>query len=96
MALANSKDDKTIMDTITDLVIYSTADWVKLNRVRKFKGVHSVGDLVLCDGRTIDPLMLDRRPGDSTHDFPTEKPMPADFKLWSEALHALSSQTLKL
>lgn len=45
---------------------------------------------------TIDPLMLDRHPGDSTCGFPIEKPMPADFKLWNEAMHALSSQTLKL
>ena len=75
-----------------------THPWVgvKLNRVRKFKGAHIVGDLLLSDGGTIDPLMLDRHPGDSTCGFPIEKPMPADFKLWYEAMHALSSQTLKL
>jgi hypothetical protein len=90
------EDDKTIMDALCDLRIYSAAQWIWLNRVRKFKGVHTIGDMVLCDGRTLDPAMLTRGASDSDRIFPVEKPMPADFGLWSEALHALTHQSLKL
>ena len=55
-----------------------------------------IGDMVLCDGRTIDPAMLTRGASDSDQIFPIEKPMPADFGLWSEALHVLTHQSLKL
>lgn len=41
-------------------------------------------------------MMLNRQAGDSRRDFPTEKPMPSDFKLWNEAMHAISTRTLKL
>ena len=60
------EDDKTVMDALCDLRIYSAAQWIRLNRVRKFKGVHTIGDMVLCDGRTLDPAIVTRGTSNSS------------------------------
>jgi len=76
--------------------IYSPNQLVQINRVRKFKGVHLVSDIVRCDRISVDPGMLTRSPSKSKQKFPLEKPVNDDFNLWNECLHYISSNTLKL
>ncbi len=72
------------------------AELRRLNRVRKFKKVHSIGDILLCDGRNVNLEILTRAPGSSSREFPLEKPTASDFKLWSQAIRAITSQQLRL
>ena len=58
-----------------------------LNRVRKFKCVVHLSDLVLADGRTLRADVFDRTPGTSRqYRFPLEYPSTSDFALWEHAL----------
>lgn len=52
--------------------------------------------LVLCDGMSIPQSMLTRAVGSSTRTFPIQRPTPADFSLWNQAIHAISHQRMKL
>ena len=85
-----------MMDRFTRSGLYTQTEHRRLNRVRKYKKVHSVGDVLLCDDRQVKPSMLTRAPGVSSREFPIEKPTASDFKLWSQALHAITPQQLHL
>ena len=61
-------------------------------RVRRYKGLFSIGDFVLMDGRTIDPFVLTREPSDSSRVFSVEKPTRADFRKFREMVQNLSSE----
>lgn len=67
-----------------------------INRVRKFKGLHSIADLLLCDGRTVDPWVLTTDGSDSSRVFSVEKPTRSDFTLFRRAVEFLTSQSLIL
>jgi hypothetical protein len=69
------------MDVICSTDIYSPADRAVFNRVRKFKGLHSVADITLVDGRTVDPFVFTKDPSDSRRVFSVEKPTRKDFAL---------------
>ena len=64
--------------------------------MRKYKGIHSVADFVLCDRRTIDPWVLNREPSDSARVFSVEKPTRSEFALFQRAIHLISSASLRL
>ena len=90
-------NDKSIMDEIILLDWYSPPDLVRINRVRKLKQVHCLGDITLADGRTTKPTMFNRAQGTSSLPFPTiEKPTTKDFKLWKDALHGISDHNYHL
>ena len=88
--------DRSLMDVICETDLYSPSDREIINRVRKFLGVHSLADVVLCDGRTIDPVVLGRRPLVSSREFSVEHPTPSDFRLFRQAVINLSSQSFTL
>jgi hypothetical protein len=67
------------MDTVCSTDLYSPAECLAFNRVRKFKGLHSVADVSLVDGITIDPFVFTREPSDSSHVFLVERPTKEDF-----------------
>ena len=73
------EDSNPTMETSneTEIDIYTTQEWIRLNRVKKFNYNKSI-DAMLCDDRMIDPSMLPGQPGDSRCDFLTEKPMPSN------------------
>lgn len=52
------EDDKCLMDAIANTGIYTSLQLRQINGVRKFKKVHCVGDILLCDGRNVNPRML--------------------------------------
>lgn len=86
------------MDTICQSDIFTKEHKIKINRVRKHKAVHSIADLTLCDGVSIDPSVWTREPSHSSRVFSEERPTRADFKLFHSAVrnvcrgeHSLSS-----
>jgi hypothetical protein len=72
--------------------------WLAINRVRKYKGLHSIGiaDLLLCDGRTVDPWVLTTEPSDSSRVFSVEQPTRSDFATFRRAVQLLISPSLVL
>ena len=76
---------------------FSGKDLKGLKVVTHHKCVVHLSDIVCCDGRTINRGMLTTEKGNSEgHRFPHEKPMRSDFKLWNDALRALTNGTLRL
>ena len=84
------------MEEVVKTDKYSSNQLVQIKRVRKFKGVHLVSEIVRCDGIAVDPGMLTRSPSKSKRKFPLEKPVNDVFNLLTEYLHAISSNTLEL
>jgi hypothetical protein len=57
------------MDIICSTDRYSPSDRAVFNSVRKLKGLHSLADVTLVDGKTVDPFMFNREPSDSSRVF---------------------------
>ena len=84
------------MDVICSSDLFDCNDWAAINRVRKFKGVHSVADFVLCDGRTVDPWVFTNEPSDSSRIFSVERPTHSDWAIFRRAVEFVSSATHRL
>jgi hypothetical protein len=84
------------MEWVCPSPLFSKGEWLGINRVRKFKGIHSVVDFVLCDGHTVDPWDLTREPSDSARVFSVEQPTRSDFALFGRAIQLISSDSLRL
>jgi hypothetical protein len=74
--------DRSLMDIICSTDIYSPSDRAVFNRVWKFKGLHSLADVTLVDGKTVDPFVFNRQPSDSSRVYLVEKPTRKDFNLF--------------
>ena len=81
--------DSMFMDAIIETGIFSTQELLQIQRVRHYKKVSSVADIVLCDGLTVDPEMVNSTPGESTRDFPLQQPSASDLALWKRAIGSL-------
>jgi hypothetical protein len=69
---------------------------VALNTVQKYKHFIHVSDMVLCDGRTIDPFSLtDEQITSIQHVFFREEPTHANFSLWRSAVSSLGEGTTR-
>jgi hypothetical protein len=90
------ENDRTLMDIWCSNELYGHSHKLSLNRVRKYKGFHGLGDITLADGVTIDPFALTDEPSDSSRVFSVERPTRADFKLFRIAIRNLSSAGYKL
>lgn len=88
--------DRTIMDIVCSQDIYTSAQKASINRVRRHKGLHCLGDITLCDGRTIDQSIFNKDRSDSSRVFSTEKPTSQDFKLFRRAIRIISSDSFLL
>ena len=80
--------DKWLMREF-ERVGYKGEELRRLNRVRLHQMVIFVSDMVGASGRCLDERYLRKRPEHekwSTLKFPKEKPVPADFRLWQQAL----------
>ncbi len=61
---------------------FSQPGQISSNIMRMHKKVIHKLDIVLCDGKTIKAEMLTDQPGYSdVHEFPTQRPTPADLNL---------------
>lgn len=99
LSLAYSPDsmgDKAIMDVVCSTDLFSWSEWCSINRVRKFKGLHIIADIVLCDGCTVDPWLLTRDPLDSTPVLLVEQITCDGFSLFCQAITILTSLTFCL
>ena len=83
--------DRTIMDIICSQDIYTAAQKASINRVQQHKGLHSLRDITLCDGRTIDQSIFTCERSDSSRVFSVEKPTAQDFTLFKRAITLISS-----
>ena len=88
--------DKGLMDCFVDLGVFSTNQLCILARFRKFFAVHSIAELLCCDGSTVRKDVLSYQRGSSTRVFPFEKPLRRDLDLWIGALKLVTSPTLTL
>ncbi len=89
------KGDKSLMSEFLQCGEFSCTDIVSLNIMRTHKKVIHTFDIVLCDGKTIEPEMLTDIPGQfDMHKFPTQQPTPSDLELWKMALQKISSNFL--
>ena len=63
--------DRAVMECFIDNGAYDITDLVVLNRGRKSTNVHSLTDILRCDGKTVDPEILRLQPTDivSTRQF---------------------------
>ena len=58
--------DRSFMDTICQSDIFTKEHRIRIDRVRKHKAIHSIADLTLCDGVSIDPSVWTREPSHSS------------------------------
>jgi hypothetical protein len=71
---------------------FSKKDLERLNRVRLYMQVLFLSEVLGASGRVLDERYLRKRPKHeawSTLKFPQERPSPADFNLWKQALRQL-------
>ena len=61
---------------------------------RKFFSVHSLGEILHCDGRSVRRTYLQYRRGTSSRTYPFEKPRRLDLQLWITALKLVTSPSL--
>jgi hypothetical protein len=65
-----------------------------LNRVRKYYWVHLLADILLADGKTLNPQFLLQLQATSTQTFSWEQPTSNDFDRWNAALQSITSASL--
>ena len=85
-----------IMDAIACWDIFLSNELVCINRVRKYKGLYSLADLILFDGWTIDPWALYNNSSRIKWNFPVERPLHLDFILFGQFITLLSSMIHQL
>jgi uncharacterized protein YccT (UPF0319 family) len=64
--------DRKLMDAVVETGCFTSKQLI-INRVRHYKKVSSIADMVLFDNLTIDPEMLDISAVVSTRDFATQR-----------------------
>jgi hypothetical protein len=89
-------DDRPLMEAVVDTGIFTTADLVAINRFRHHKQVHSIGDMVCCDGLTIKPSMFTMTKGRSSLEFPCQRPTRAQLNLWKRAVGSITISGIRL
>ena len=90
------KNDRAIMELFINSSLWSKHHLIILNRMRRFKKIHSLSEALCADGKTVDPRMLTNCEGRSSWEFLTERPTPSDIALWRTALMDLTSVTYAL
>ena len=86
-------------EPLMELVIKKCAQdqWTAINKVRKFKKVYFVSQMVAGNGTTILPDIINDESGrDTTMEFPREQPTSADLTIWRDALRTIFSPYLIL
>ena len=69
----------------------------RFNRVRHFKGVVRVSDIISCDVRTVEPFILDDTSANYlSYTFPYQKPTRGDFTFWKDCIRSMISASFTL
>jgi hypothetical protein len=90
------QDDRSLMDLVCSNDLYSPTDRKTFNRVRQIKGLHSVADVTLVDGKTIDPFVFTREPSISSRVFSVEHPTREDFNIFCTVIRNLCNSNTSL
>ena len=88
--------DRALMDVFLDSRLFDKAAIMVLQRVRRFKKVHFLSDILCTDGKTVNPSMLSPCAGVSSREFAIEKPTRGNIRKWKEALRNITSAQLTL
>ena len=74
---------------------WSINELITLNRVRKHLRLHSLADILMADGKTVDKeKVMTETQGVSTRTFSWEEPMKSDFTVWRQAIRSITSTAL--
>ena len=85
--------DKVVMEEV--IRILPSTQWTAFNRARKHFRVYFLSQLVLSDGRTVDPTVLSLgQPRNTSFRFPREEPTLHDLSVWVATIKILTSNTL--
>lgn len=79
-------DDVSFMGKICETDLFTANQHLRINRVRKYKGIHSFGDFVLCDGHTPDRFVFNQEASNSSRVFSVENPTATDFARFGTAV----------
>ena len=92
------RGDNDLMECFIDNGAYDITDLVVLNQDQKHKKVHSLADILRCDGKTVDPEMFLPQQTEiiSTRQFSIEKPTEKARFLWRQALYAITLPNLTI
>ena len=86
--------DKALMECFLLCGVFTIDQLRTLNRVRKYKKVHFLSEILLCDGRMVKPSMMNQHEGHSTRIYSRERPRRKDLDLRCSALREITSPTL--
>ena len=89
------ENDKVKMEEA--IKVLPSQQWASFNRARKYFHVYFMSQLVLSDGRHVDPTVLS--PGQNrttSFRFPREEPTSHDISVWVATIRALTSPTFVL
>ena len=89
-------DDRPLMEAVVDTSIFSTAELVAINWFRHHKRVHSIGDMVCCNGLTIKPSMFTMPEGRSSLEFSCQRPTRAQLNLWKRVVGSITISGIRL
>ena len=89
-------DDHPFMVAVSDTGVFSSAELVAINIFRHHKRVYLIRDIVSCDGLTDKPSMLTMAEGQSTLEFPRQKPTCVQYTLWQRAVRSLTTSGTRL
>ena len=84
------------MDIFVSSKLYTTSKLGDLQRVRRFKCVHFLSDILYSDGCTVCPDMLTNLKVPSSRTVSLERPTKNDFDLWRHALCQITSSQYTL
>ena len=83
------ENDRMIMDAVVETGLFNRSELDQINRFRHHKKVSSVGDIVSCDGMSINPEIITSAVGVSSREFPRQQPTYADSTVWRTAIGSL-------
>ena len=73
--------DRAIMECFIDLGVFNVEQWCVLGRYIKFFAVHSLAEVLCCDGCTVQNDVLEYRRGTSKRTYPHKNPQRCDLDL---------------
>jgi hypothetical protein len=70
-------------------------EMIALNRLRKHLRLHSLADILMADGTTVDKeKVMTELQGESTRTFSWEQPTKSDYNIWRQAIRSITSNAL--
>ena len=88
------QNDRALMELFLDAGL-PMETLIILNRVRRYLRVHSLADILMADGSTVNKeLAISCKPATSNRVFSWEQPTPSDLTTWRHSIRLITSVTL--